>query len=249
MNFLKKTISILLISIIGTFPLHTLADDIVTSSSEVTISNPYECDSEELQAYIQNKMESLEKGSTAIEKWSVFKKAYTQKKQEEGDDDCAPFWEESLDLQGLLNGLQDAIDSIGEFLSNPGSFFEALLNSAADRLKQMVDALIEELTKGICERLSQSFLMGKLQDAAEDKIKEQTGIKLNLSKDNIMEQIMDKTICRRGGEVDELLNYGSKSCDLLGDPNDPSAKKAREGKAKEMVDDQLDKFDEYLWGK
>lgn len=242
MIYINKIISILLIFIISTFPLHSIAEEIITQ-------NPYECDSEELQAYIQNKMESLEKGTTAAVKWSVFKTAYTQKKMAEGDDDCAPFWEESQDLKGLLDGLQDAIDAIGDFLSNPGSFFQALLNAAADRLKAMVDALIEELTKGICERLSEDYLIGKAKDKLEDKIKDETGLNLNLSRDNVMEQIMDQTICKKGGEIDNLLNYGSRSCDLLGDPNDPKAQRAREGKAKEMVDDQLDKFDEYLWGK
>lgn len=242
MIYIKKTISILLIFIISTFPLHSIAE-------EAIVNNPYECSSDELQAYIQNKMESLEKGTTAAVKWSVFKNAYTQKKMEEGDDECAPFWEESQDLQGLLDGLQDAIDSIGDFLSNPGSFFQAILNAASDRLQAMVDALIDELTKGICERLSEDYLIGKAKENLEDKIKEDTGLNLNLNRNNVMEQIMDQTICKRDGEIDDLLNYGSRSCDLLGDPNDPKAQRAREGKAEEMVDDQLDKFDEYLWGK
>jgi hypothetical protein len=242
MNIFKRTIVFFITFTLLTGSIGTYA------AEDVVIDNPYECSSEELQAYINNKMESLEKGATPSKKWSVFKVAYTQKKMEEGDDDCAPFWEESVDLMGLLNGLQDAFDAIGGFLSDPTSFFDALLQTIKDRMQSMVDKLIEEITKGICERLSQDFLMGKLQDAAEDHIKEQTDLNLNLDRDNVLEQIMDQTVCARGGEMDELLNYGSRSCDLLGDPNDPKAERARQGKAEDMVDEKMDKLDEYLWG-
>lgn len=246
------------------------------AATEDVPPNPYECDYEELQRFIQNKMEGMEKGVNSGESWNNFKIAYTEAAAESGQDDCVPFWEE-MDMSGLLDGLQDALDQIGGFISDPSSFFDALAKRIADRMKEMVNSIIEQLKKGICERLSEDFIAGKIQDKIEGEIKDKYDINIDISDGDVMGQLLDETVCAAagknpvGGTLDgvlsdadnsindlvgtdiDYLSYGDETCQIYsagsGDPNNPNeADKAREAKAEEMVDKELDKLDEFLWG-
>lgn len=262
MNIKTKILSLLLLFGFG---MHSYA------AEEGVIENPYECNSEELQRFIENKMEGMEKGLNSGESWSKFKIAYTEAKKEEGDDKCPLFWED-MSLTGLLDGLDD----IGDFAMDPSSFFAALGQRLMDRTKEMVNAIIEQLQKGICERLSEDFIAGQLQDTAGEYVEDQFDIDIDFSDPDIMQQLLDETVCGAegnnplGGTLDgvlidaegsvnntlgtstDFLSYGEESCDLFkvgsGDPENPNdADDARAAKAEEVVDKEMDKLDAYLW--
>jgi hypothetical protein len=241
------------------------------SAEDVVIDNPYQCNNEELQRFIENKMEGMEKGLNSGESWLNFKIAYTEAKKESGDEECPLFWED-IELDGLMDGLDD----IADFAIDPSSFFSVLGKTIMDRAKKMADAIIEQLSKGICERLSEDFIAKKLQEAGGEYVEDKYDLNIDFSDPDIMQQLLDETVCGAegnnplGGTLDgtlkngddfinkntgtdiDFLAYGDESCDLFkagsGDPDDPNeADDARADKAEEVVDKELDKLDAYLW--
>lgn len=245
-------------------------------AAEPIPDNPYECNHEELRVFIENKMEGMQKGANSGESWNNFKVAYAEAATAAGDDGCAPFWE-TTDFSGMGEGFMDAVDQIGGFIGDPTSILDAMAERLAQQMTTMVNSIVEQLKKGICERLSEDFIAGQLQDTAGEYVDEEYGLDIDFSEGNIMEQLMDETVCNSagnnplGGTLDaglqtaddglntafqttdiDFLSYGDESCDLFlpgsGDPDKPNeADEIRAEKAEDVVDKEFDKLDAFLW--
>ena len=139
----------------------------------------YDCSAEETAVFIE-KASINTLSASPITLPDVFMKAYTQQKQEEGDEGCV-----SIFTDGKLNREWERIlEDIKEFdfnisVSNPSlNITKEMIKKA---IKKQINKALERLTKDICNLVSSDNLL----ELAKDKANEKFGL------DNKMDMISD----------------------------------------------------------
>jgi hypothetical protein len=133
----------------------------------------YECTPSETSQYIKAVTFNLHQPSS-IPDVDQARAAYLEKVAESGDADCLGMLMGKLDDEWKT--VVEAIDSIpGTFTSLSGAIYEAIM-SAYDQIEAKV---MEELNKGMCERLDAGAVAAIASEIAGNKLAEMTGIDIN----------------------------------------------------------------------
>lgn len=137
------------------------------------VSQSLECSEEEVSAYLDQSGFKKGKGFNTIPTTEEFIKAEIEKKKIEGDentDDCITIFDEGIDMSKGKDKLQGIMD----ILNDPMGGLSSAGKKAKERMFEIYNSSQEQMSKGICERLSTESVTGAAGDQIGKIYKEST---------------------------------------------------------------------------
>lgn len=203
---------------------------VLSTSAMAQTDKRYDCDAYEVKGYILQNTVNLSM-PTSITKPRQFTEALIQTKQEAGEEEgeCFNIWSGfthlSEDWKELVDKLKE-IDFSFDFSIFGGFDLNALLNELGEQFDSAMESVMEELDKGICERLGDLGLENlgdEIGGYAVGKLSEK--YRIDLTSDTWYNEAMRRSL---NSEMRDLGNYVFDSEELREDINFETRRKVRQ---------------------
>ena len=202
-------------------------------SANVGYDKKFDCDPYEVKAYITQNTVNLSM-PTSITKPTEFTEALIETKQEESaqsgeEEECLTIWTGEINFdeewKELLEKLKD-IDFDFDFSLFGGFDFNTILNKIGEKFDEAMDSVMEELDKGICERLG-DLGISNLADSTVDymNLKIDEHYNIDLASDSWFEDGLRREL---NTEMRDLGTYVFDSDELKRDIEQETRRKVRE---------------------
>lgn len=188
---------------------------LISTSALSAQEKKYDCTPEEVLGYIKNNTVNLNMPS-GVTKPKQFTEALIQTKQEEaaagggdgGEEECFNIWSGDIDLNEEWKELMEKLENLDfsfDFSIFGGLDLNALLSKIGEEFDKAMDGIMEELNKGVCERMAE-IDWSSIGDAAGDYFttKIDKYYDIDLSSDDWWSDEMKEAL---NGEMKDLGNY------------------------------------------
>lgn len=202
---------------------------LLSTSVGAQTDKKYDCDAYEVKGYILQNTVNLSL-PTSITKPKQFTEALIETKQEEGEteDECFNIWTGSVDIGAEWKELLEKLNSIDfdfDFSIFGGFDLNSVLNKIGEKFDEAMESVMEELDKGICERLGElniESIADEIGDYAIGKLGDK--YRIDLTSDSWYDEAMRRTL---NSEMDDLGNYVFDSYELKEDIKSETERKIR----------------------
>jgi hypothetical protein len=190
-----------------------------SATAESTAPPIYECTPAETASFIKASTFNLSTPSI-VPTAEDLKTSYKELKIEEGDDNCLALLAGEISFDDSWKDLMDGLDAIsGQYMS----MSSAVLLAIDTAFKEVKAKVMEELNKGLCERLSEADLANMVNEIATERMSEATGVNMDDIRGSLDGLLEDKVLEMYGEDSKYFYDPDAISADQEKD----AAKKIR----------------------